>query len=132
MRGNAHVRFGGRTGETERSRDRHRAPVRPYYVKTIRDRVRRVRRGGKHVERWAGPSGRQAQVLSDSLTDEVRKVGAVPTLEPSDSALGLDEQLGTVAGRRDDVVYFIRGLTRDLRKAVASHDMREGRSSFLR
>jgi len=33
MRGNAHVRFGGRTGETERSRDRHRAPVRPYYVK---------------------------------------------------------------------------------------------------
>ena len=33
MRGNAHVRFGGRAGETERSRDRHRAPVRPYYVK---------------------------------------------------------------------------------------------------
>jgi len=33
MRGNAHVRFGGRAGETERSRDRHRASVRPYYVK---------------------------------------------------------------------------------------------------
>jgi len=32
MRGNAHVRFGGRAGETERSRDRHRAPVRPYYL----------------------------------------------------------------------------------------------------
>jgi len=33
MRGNAHVRFGGRTGETERSKGRHRASVRPYYVK---------------------------------------------------------------------------------------------------
>ena len=33
MRGNAHVRFGGRAGETERSRGCHRAPVRPYYVK---------------------------------------------------------------------------------------------------
>ncbi len=33
MRGNTHVRFGGRTGETERPRGRHRALVRPYYVK---------------------------------------------------------------------------------------------------
>jgi Transposase len=28
---NGHVRFGGRTGETERSRGRHRAPARPYF-----------------------------------------------------------------------------------------------------
>ncbi len=34
MRGNAHVRFGGRAGETERPKGRHRASVRPYYVKT--------------------------------------------------------------------------------------------------
>ena len=33
MRGNAHVRFGGRTGETERPRGGHRALVRPYYLK---------------------------------------------------------------------------------------------------
>ena len=33
MRGNAHVRFGGRAGETERPKGRHRAPVRPYYLK---------------------------------------------------------------------------------------------------
>ena len=32
MRGNAHVRFGGRAGETERPRGRHRASVRPYYL----------------------------------------------------------------------------------------------------
>jgi hypothetical protein len=31
MRGNTHVRFGGRTGETERPRGRHRALVRPYW-----------------------------------------------------------------------------------------------------
>ena len=30
MRGNAHVRFGGRAGETERPKGRHRALVRPY------------------------------------------------------------------------------------------------------
>ncbi len=41
MRGNAHVRFGGRAGETERPRGRHRASVRPYYVK--------VRDGGRVV-----------------------------------------------------------------------------------
>ena len=29
MRGNAHVRFGGRLGETERPKGRHRAPSRP-------------------------------------------------------------------------------------------------------
>jgi hypothetical protein len=30
MRGNTHVRFGGRTGKTERPKGRHRVPVRPY------------------------------------------------------------------------------------------------------
>ena len=30
MRGNAHVRFGGRAGETDQPKGRHRAPVRPY------------------------------------------------------------------------------------------------------
>jgi Transposase, Mutator family len=33
MRGNAHVRFGGRAGETDRPKGRHRASVRPYYLK---------------------------------------------------------------------------------------------------
>jgi Transposase, Mutator family len=41
MRGNAHVRFGGRAGETEWSKSRHRASVRPYYLK--------VREGGRVV-----------------------------------------------------------------------------------
>ncbi len=31
MRGNAHVRFGGRAEETGQSKDRHRASVRPYF-----------------------------------------------------------------------------------------------------
>ncbi len=33
MRGNAHVRFGGRAGETEPLKGGHCASVRPYYVK---------------------------------------------------------------------------------------------------
>lgn len=37
MRGDVHVRFGGRFGETDRWQRRHRAPVRPYtYVATWR------------------------------------------------------------------------------------------------
>ena len=35
MRGNSHVRFGGRAEETDRSKGRHRASVRPnHYVAT--------------------------------------------------------------------------------------------------
>ncbi|MCA1707105.1 MAG: transposase, partial [Actinobacteria bacterium] len=41
MRGNAHVRFGGRPGETDRPKDRHRAPGPP--------NVERVRDGGRVV-----------------------------------------------------------------------------------
>lgn len=37
MRGNAHVRFGGRTGETERPRGGYHALVRPYYLKVFGD-----------------------------------------------------------------------------------------------
>ncbi len=55
MRGNAHVRFGRRPGETDRSRDRHRAPGRPHLGTQVVDEVRRRvqqetlhRRGHKH------------------------------------------------------------------------------------
>ena len=41
MRGNAHVRFGGRPGETDRPKRRHRAPGPPNHVK-VRDRSRVV------------------------------------------------------------------------------------------
>ena len=41
MRGNAHVRFGRRPGETDRSRDRHRAPGRPHLAGDALDRCRR-------------------------------------------------------------------------------------------
>ena len=36
MRGNAHVRFGGRPGETDRPKDRHRAPG-PPNIEKVRD-----------------------------------------------------------------------------------------------
>jgi putative transposase len=41
MRGNAHVRFGGRPGETDRPKGRHRAPGPPNHVK-VRDHGRVV------------------------------------------------------------------------------------------
>ena len=41
MRGNAHVRFGGRAEETERSENRNRASVRPYLANRCLDQVRR-------------------------------------------------------------------------------------------
>lgn len=38
----AHVRFGGRGGETERPRGRHRAPARPYLASEALDALRRA------------------------------------------------------------------------------------------
>ncbi|MCA1697523.1 MAG: transposase [Actinobacteria bacterium] len=42
MRGNSHVRFGGRPGETERPKRRHRAPRRPYLANEAVNEVRRA------------------------------------------------------------------------------------------
>jgi transposase len=41
MRGNAHVRFGRRAGETDRPKGRHRAPVRPHLANKAIDATRR-------------------------------------------------------------------------------------------
>ena len=41
MRWKSHVRFGGRAGETDLSRDRHRAPVRSHLANRCLDGVRR-------------------------------------------------------------------------------------------
>ena len=41
MRGNAHVRFGRRAGETDRPKGRHRAPARPHLANAAIDDVRR-------------------------------------------------------------------------------------------
>jgi len=42
MLGNGHVRFGGRPGETDRSRGRHRAPGRPNQERLNREIRRRT------------------------------------------------------------------------------------------
>ena len=41
MRGNSHVRFGGRPAETERPKGRHRAAGRPYLATDALDEIRR-------------------------------------------------------------------------------------------
>jgi transposase len=57
MRGNAHVRFGGRAGETDRRRRRHRASARPYLAQEALDELRRhdwqqLRRADPERARW--------------------------------------------------------------------------------
>jgi hypothetical protein len=47
MRGNAHVRFGGRAGETDRRRRQHRAPAPPNHVVQVRREAPFVRVGCK-------------------------------------------------------------------------------------
>ena len=40
MRGNAHVRFGGRAGETDAPKGAHRAPARPLHLRLAPQRRR--------------------------------------------------------------------------------------------
>ena len=44
MRWKSHVRFGGRAGETDLSKGRHRAPVRSHVASRSVDKVRRRNR----------------------------------------------------------------------------------------
>lgn len=83
MRGNAHAGFGGRAGETDRQKRRHRAPSRPYWATDALDVVRRqvwndARRAGQTAAAkdlkgaryalWKSPedlTGKQAAKLAD-------------------------------------------------------------------
>src|SRR3989449_10696576 len=53
MRGDAHVRFGGRAGETGRRKRRHRAPVRPYWA-ILEDEFECVLVNARHVKQVPG------------------------------------------------------------------------------
>ena len=53
MRGNAHVRFGGRAGETGRRKRRHRAPVRPYWA-ILEDEFECLLVNARHVKQVPG------------------------------------------------------------------------------
>ena len=78
MRGNAHVRFGRRAGETDRQKRRHRAPARPHVANDrLDDTRRRVQqevlghRGRKHDPLYRT---RRLLVMADErLTDHARQ-----------------------------------------------------------
>ncbi len=53
MRGNAHVRFGGRAEETGQSKDRHRASVRPYWA-ILEDEFDCLLVNARHVKQVPG------------------------------------------------------------------------------
>jgi hypothetical protein len=72
MRGNAHVRFGGRAGETDRQKRRHRAPARPTTELRHRWLVAKRRSGGSG---WCMHDGdhatlHDARTYVESLTPE--------------------------------------------------------------
>ena len=64
MRGNPHVRFGGRAEETDQSKHRHRASARSNRTQATRSRdvARRVHRRDRHT----------AEHLLDLLLDRIR------------------------------------------------------------
>ena len=92
MRGNAHVRFGGRPGETDRPKDRHRAPGPPNVFRFNR---RRSRSRGLLFHRLLTQAA-----ASDTLTyDQLRKAGrtrSAPPLPPAARALPRSLDLGHV------------------------------------
>lgn len=96
MRGNAHVRFGGRAGETERPQGRHRASVRPYHfrIRLEEDRlcclvVIGVRPDGTKELVAVAPGYRESTESWAELLRDLKGRGLVaPALATGDGALG--------------------------------------------
>ena len=82
MRGDAHVRFGGRAEETDRPKDRHRAPGRPHnlvadpaFLLVAWDRVRTnkgARTAGVDGATASAIAARGVEVFLDELRSQVK------------------------------------------------------------
>lgn len=96
MRGNAHVRFGGRVGETGRRKRRHRAPARPYHfnIRLEEDRLCclvliGVRADGRKELVAVGDGFRESEdSWAEVLRDLKRRGMRAPVLAIGDGALG--------------------------------------------
>ena len=78
MRGNTHVRFGGRTGKTERPKGRHRVPVRPYDLSRQRLDVHVLDEEGRTVEVSAvHPDADALRTLAGRVLRHGQEVSAV-------------------------------------------------------
>ena len=78
MRGNTHVRFGGRTGKTERPKGRHRVPVRPYDLSRQRLDVHVLDEEGRTVEVLAiHPDADALRTLANRILCHGQEVSAV-------------------------------------------------------
>ena len=121
MRGNAHVRFGGRAGETERPKGRHRALVRPYYVK--------VREGGRVVSMAAlvatGVGDRRAPGARPRARRRQRRGHAWPTFIRSLVERGL-------AGVRLVISDDHRGLVKAVHEQLLGASWQRCRVHFTR
>jgi transposase-like protein len=93
---NAHVRFGGRAGETERWKHRYRAPVRPYHFNIRLEHERLcclvligVRADGRKELVAVGDGYREStESWSELLRDLKRRGMCAPVLAIGDGALG--------------------------------------------
>jgi putative transposase len=148
MRCKAHVRFGRRTAETDRSKDRHRAAVRPHMVK-IRDGVVTNRPvylaigidcdGAKQVlGMWVGPSTGESSKFWLTVLSELKSRGVADVcIVCCDGLTSLPDAIGVVwphAAVQLCVVHLIRAslryaskkdwgpLTKDLRPVYTATD----------
>ncbi len=145
MRGNAHVRFGRRAGETDRPRGRHRAPVRPHWASDAVDEVRRTewnllrRTGGAAAAKqfkglrwlllrnWGNLTSRQKATIRDPLEKANRRMfrgwqlkeelRALLTLPLTQAQAALEEWLAWAS--RSKLTPFVK-LARTIRHYRAS------------
>ena len=89
MRGNTHVRFGGRAGETDRRQRRHRAPVRPYAAlraggtgRVLGFAVKAASTLGTFLRSFRWGHVRQLDAVSRHLLARAWAAGAGPGSEP--------------------------------------------------
>jgi putative transposase len=125
MRCKAHVRFGRRAAETDRSKDRHRAAVRPHHVKVrdgqVTNRPIYVVIGVTvHGERdilglWAGDGGEGAKFWLGVLTELKNRGVADVCIVVCDGLKGLPDSITTtwpLATVQACIIHLIRNTFR--------------------
>ena len=147
MRGNAHVRFGGRAGETGRRRRRHRASVRPYNAlraggteRILGFTVKAASTLGTFLRSFRWGHVRQLDRVSRELLARAWAAGAGPGAAPF--TIDLDSTICETYGLRKEgarhhTYTHVRGYHPLLAIAAGTGDvlmarLREGRANTAR
>ncbi|HEV2084572.1 MAG TPA: IS1380 family transposase [Gemmatimonadales bacterium] len=147
MRGNTHVRFGGRAGETDRRKRRHRAPVRPYNAlraggteRVLGLAVKAASTLGTFLRSFSWGHVRQLDRVSRELLGRAWAAGAGPGAEPF--TIDLDSTICETYGlAKEGALHHgytgVRGYHPLLAVAAGTGDvlmarLREGRANTAR